>query len=459
MFYEDTIAAIATASVNGGVSIIRISGENAVKVADSCLKLKNKTLAEVKSHTIHYGYVVDEEGQKIDEVIVLLMRTPNSYTREDVVEIQCHGGTFVCQTILDLILKKEGVRIAEPGEFTKRAFLNGRIDLSQAEAVMDLIESKSKYALESSVSQLSGIVKQKIQKIRNIIMDDVAYIEAALDDPEHISLDLFEKDFLNHITSSISELRKMKNNYDNGRLIYEGIQTAIIGKPNVGKSSFLNAMLGTERAIVTNVPGTTRDTLEENVRIGDVFLHLIDTAGIHETEDEVEKIGIEKAREQLKHCDFCILILDRSREIEEEDKILLKEIESKKAVILYNKSDLENAFSIDEIENMTTKKIIAFSAKTGEGLEDLQQYITNQFFQNEISFNQEIYLSNERQKQAVSEAYESLLRVKESYDLGVGEDFYTIDMMNAYEQLGSIIGETVDDDLVDTIFKKFCMGK
>lgn len=459
MFYEDTIAAIATASVNGGVSIIRISGENAVKVADSCLKLKNKTLAEVKSHTIHYGYVVDEEGQKIDEVLVLLMRTPNSYTREDVVEIQCHGGVFVCQTILDLILKKEGVRIAEPGEFTKRAFLNGRIDLSQAEAVMDLIESKSKYALESSVSQLSGIVKQKIQKIRNIIMDDVAYIEAALDDPEHISLDLFEKDFLNHITSSISELGKMKNNYDNGRLIYEGIQTAIIGKPNVGKSSFLNAMLGTERAIVTNVPGTTRDTLEENVRIGDVFLHLIDTAGIHETEDEVEKIGIEKAREQLKHCDFCILILDRSREIEEEDKILLKEIESKKAVILYNKSDLENAFSIDEIENMTTKKIIAFSAKTGEGLEELQQYITNQFFQNEISFNQEIYLSNERQKQAVSEAYESLLRVKESYDLGVGEDFYTIDMMNAYEQLGSIIGETVDDDLVDTIFKKFCMGK
>ena len=444
MFYEDTIAAIATASVNGGVSIIRISGENAVKVADSCLKLKNKTLAEVKSHTIHYGYVVDEEGQKIDEVLVLLMRTPNSYTREDVVEIQCHGGAFVCQTILDLILKKEGVRIAEPGEFTKRAFLNGRIDLSQAEAVMDLIESKSKYALESSVSQLSGIVKQKIQKIRNIIMDDVAYIEAALDDPEHISLDLFEKDFLNHITSSISELGKMKNNYDNGRLIYEGIQTAIIGKPNVGKSSFLNAMLGTERA---------------NVRIGDVFLHLIDTAGIHETEDEVEKIGIEKAREQLKHCDFCILILDRSREIEEEDKILLKEIESKKAVILYNKSDLENSFSIDEIENMTTKKIIAFSAKTGEGLEELQQYITNQFFQNEISFNQEIYLSNERQKQAVSEAYESLLRVKESYDLGVGEDFYTIDMMNAYEQLGSIIGETVDDDLVDTVFKKFCMGK
>ena len=454
----DTIAAIATAMTSSGIGIVRISGDEAVSITDRIFEMKNqKKLEDMPTHTIHYGHIHDGD-EVIDEVMVVLMRGPKSYTREDTVEIDCHGGVYVMKRILETVIKY-GARPAEPGEFTKRAFLNGRIDLSQAEAVMDLIESKSKYALESSVSQLSGIVKQKIQKIRNIIMDDVAYIEAALDDPEHISLDLFEKDFLNHITSLISELGKMKNNYDNGRLIYEGIQTAIIGKPNVGKSSFLNAMLGTERAIVTNVPGTTRDTLEENVRIGDVFLHLIDTAGIHETEDEVEKIGIEKAREQLQHCDFCILILDRSREIEEEDKILLKEIESKKAVILYNKSDLENAFSIDKIENMTTKKIIAFSAKTGEGLEELQQYITNQFFQNEISFNQEIYLSNERQKQAVSEAYESLLRVKESYDLGVGEDFYTIDMMNAYEQLGSIIGETVDDDLVDTIFKKFCMGK
>lgn len=456
---SDTIAAISTGMTNAGIGKVRLSGDDAVTIVDRIYRSPGgrKRLSDVSTHTIHYGYIYDGDCL-IDEVMVLIMRGPNSYTREDVVEIDCHGGVVVMKKLLETVLKY-GARLAEPGEFTKRAFLNGRIDLSQAEAVMDLIESKSKYALESSVSQLSGIVKQKIQKIRDIIMDDVAYIEAALDDPEHISLDLFEKDFLNHIVSSITELEKMKNNYNNGRLIYEGIQTAIIGKPNVGKSSFLNAMLGTERAIVTNVPGTTRDTLEENVRIGDVFLHLIDTAGIHETEDEVEKIGIEKAREQLKHCDFCILILDSSREIEEEDKVLLQEIESKKAVILYNKSDLKDAFSKNKIENLSTKKIIAFSTKTGEGLDELQQYITDQFFQNEISFNQEIYLSNERQKQAVSEAYESLLRVKESYDLGVGEDFYTIDMMNAYEQLGSIIGETVDDDLVDTIFKKFCMGK
>lgn len=459
MFYEDTIAAIATASSNGSVSIIRISGSKAVEVADSCLLLKNKSLVHSKSHTIHYGFVMDEDGKKMDEVLVLLMKGPNSYTREDVVEIQCHGGAFVCQTILDLILKKEGVRIAEPGEFTKRAFLNGRIDLSQAEAVMDLIESKSKYALESSVSQLSGIVKEKVKEIRGMIMDDVAYIEAALDDPEHISLDLFEKDFIPHLSYCMDQLNQMKKNYDNGRLIYEGIQTVIVGKPNVGKSSFLNTMLGTDRAIVTNVPGTTRDTLEENVRIGDVFLHLIDTAGIHETMDEVEKIGIEKARKHLEHCDFCILILDSSREIEEEDIQLLKEIESKKAVILYNKSDLNNKIDFNEVMKLTSKKIISFSAKTGDGLDELQQYIQQQFYLNEISFNQEIYLSNERQKQAVSEAYDSLLRVKESYDLNLGEDFYTIDLMNAYEQLGSIIGETVDDDLVDTIFRKFCMGK
>ena len=456
---DATIAAISTAMSASGIGIVRISGENAMDVIAKIYRSKNgkKDIRTVVSHTIHYGFIYDGE-EVVDEVLVMIMRGPHTYTGEDTVEIDCHGGVYAMKRVLETVLKN-GAVIAEPGEFTKRAFLNGRLDLSQAEAVMDVIQAKNSMALKSSVEQLKGSVQRAVKEIRARLLHQIAYIETALDDPEHISLDLFEKDFLNHITSSISELGKMKNNYDNGRLIYEGIQTAIIGKPNVGKSSFLNAMLGTERAIVTNVPGTTRDTLEENVRIGDVFLHLIDTAGIHETEDEVEKIGIEKAREQLKHCDFCILILDRSREIEEEDKILLKEIESKKAVILYNKSDLENSFSIDEIENMTTKKIIAFSAKTGEGLEELQQYITNQFFQNEISFNQEIYLSNERQKQAVSEAYESLLRVKESYDLGVGEDFYTIDMMNAYEQLGSIIGETVDDDLVDTVFKKFCMGK
>ena len=455
----DTIAAIATAMSASGIGIIRISGDDSMEIISKVYRSKGgkKQIKEAESHTIHYGFIYDGE-QLIDEVLVMIMKDPRSYTGEDTVEIDCHGGVLAMRKVLDAVIHA-GARPAEPGEFTKRAFLNGRIDLSQAEAVMDLIESKSKYALESSVSQLSGIVKEKVKEIRGMIMDDVAYIEAALDDPEHISLDLFEKDFLPHLSYCMDQLNQMKKNYDNGRLIYEGIQTVIVGKPNVGKSSFLNTMLGTDRAIVTNVPGTTRDTLEENVRIGDVFLHLVDTAGIHETMDEVEKIGIEKARKHLEHCDFCILILDSSREIEEEDIQLLEEIESKKAVILYNKSDLNDKIDFNEVMKLTSKKIISFSAKTGDGLDELQQYIQQQFYLNEISFNQEIYLSNERQKQAVSEAYDSLLRVKESYDLNLGEDFYTIDLMNAYEQLGSIIGETVDDDLVDTIFRKFCMGK
>ena len=461
MFYEDTIAAIATSSKDGSISIIRISGPEAVNIVSNSFVGKSGKkidLTQKQSHTIHFGYIKDSNGEVIDEVIVLLMKAPKSYTMEDVVEVQCHGGSFVCQILLEHFVK-EGVRIAQPGEFTKRAFLNGRIDLSQAESVMDVIQSDSELALHNSLNQLRGDIKVEVEKMREVLLTDIAFVEAALDDPEHLSLDGYVDTILDHARQLLEQVEHLLKNSENGKIIKEGIQTVIVGKPNVGKSSFLNCILREDRAIVTDIAGTTRDTLEEEVRIGTTRLHLIDTAGIRNTDNQIEKIGIEKAREQLKHCDFCILILDRSREIEEEDKILLKEIESKKAVILYNKSDLENAFSIDEIENMTTKKIIAFSAKTGEGLEELQQYITNQFFQNEISFNQEIYLSNERQKQAVSEAYESLLRVKESYDLGVGEDFYTIDMMNAYEQLGSIIGETVDDDLVDTIFKKFCMGK
>lgn len=458
MFYSDTIAAIATASVGGGVSILRISGEDAVQTADHILKLKNKSLLECKSHTIHYGFVVDEEEKKIDEVLVLLMKAPNSYTKEDVVEIQCHGGVFICQQILDLILA-QGIRMAEPGEFTKRAFLNGRIDLSQAEAVMDLIEAKSKYALESSISQLGGIVKDKIISLRQKILDDVAFIEAALDDPEHISMEDFSEQFENNIENCICELEKIKNNYNNGRIIKEGVQTVIVGKPNVGKSSFLNTILGVERAIVTDVPGTTRDTLEEDVRLGDILLHVIDTAGIHDTEDKVEKIGIEKAKENMKSADFCILILDGSIELSDKDKELLEEISSQNSVVLLNKNDLKSKVEISEIEKYTDKPIISFSAKTGAGLDELENYIKEQFYLNHISFNDEIYISNERQKQALIESYQSLLNVRESIAMNMGEDFYTIDLMNAYENLGKIVGESVDDDLVDTIFKKFCMGK
>lgn len=458
MFFQDTIAAIATASVNGGVSIIRISGDEAVKAADQVLRLKNKTLSRCKSHTVHYGHVVDEHENMVDEVLVLLMKAPNSYTREDVVEIQCHGGAFICQEILDVILSA-GVRMAEPGEFTKRAFLNGRIDLSQAEAVMDLIESKSRYAMESSLHQLNGIIKDKIVEIRSMILDDVAFIEAALDDPEHISMEDFSEKFEADIDFCITELDKIQSNYKNGRLIREGIQTVIVGRPNVGKSSFLNAMLGMERAIVTDVPGTTRDTLEEDVRLGDLSLHLVDTAGIHETEDKVEKMGIEKAKSNLNSADFCILIVDGSSELTKEDEDLLQQISDLNSIVLLNKNDLNAKVNVEQLRKYTDKKIISFSTKTGNGMEELETYIKDQFYMNHISFNDEIYISNERQKQAVIESYQSLKNVKKSIAMNMGEDFYTIDLMSAYESLGRVIGESVDDDLVDTIFRKFCMGK
>lgn len=458
MFYDDTIAAIATASLSGGVSILRISGEEAVTAADRILQLKNKTLEECQSHTVHYGFVVDERSQRLDEVIVLLMRAPNSYTKEDVVEIQCHGGALICQEILDLILK-QGVRMAEPGEFTKRAFLNGRIDLSQAEAVMDLIESKSRYAMESSMSQLKGIVKERIIKLRNQILDDVAFIEAALDDPEHISMEEFEDKFLENLNDCICELKQIKDNYKNGRMIKEGIQTVIIGRPNVGKSSFLNRILGVDRAIVTDVPGTTRDTLEEDVRLGDLLLHVIDTAGIHDTEDVVEKIGIEKALESMGSADFCILLINGSEDLTTEDIDLMRKISDVPGVILLNKNDLSVKIDPENLSEYTEKEVISFSAKTGDGLEQLEKYVKEQFYLEHVSFNNEIYISNERQKQAVEESYASLMNVRESMEMKLGEDFYTIDLMNAYEQLGRVIGESVDDDLVDTIFKKFCMGK
>ena len=394
----------------------------------------------------------------MDEVLVLLMRAPNSYTREDVVEIQCHGGIFICREILDLILST-GAHMAEPGEFTKRAFLNGRIDLSQAEAVMDLIESKSRYARESSFSQLNGSIKYKIVEIRDTIINDVAFIEAALDDPEHIDIQDFSAQLEKDVEHCINDLKQMMANYENGRLIKEGVRTVIAGRPNVGKSSLLNAMLGMERAIVTDIPGTTRDTLEEDVRLGDILLHIIDTAGIHDTEDPVEKIGIERARTNMLQADLCLLLIDGSSELTEEDIQLLNQISQSNAIVLLNKNDLNVKVTAQQLMKYTDKKILSFSTKTGSGRRELEEYVKEQFYMGHISFNDEVYITNERQKQAIADSYKSLLHVKESMELQLGEDFYTIDMMSAYESLGAVIGESVDDDLVDTIFRKFCMGK
>ena len=301
MFYEDTIAAIATSSKNGSISVIRVSGENALPIVSQIFynrKGKKINLSSCGTHTIQYGFICDEQKNRMDEVLVLIMKAPRSYTAEDVVEIHCHGGHYICQEILKLLIENE-VRIAEPGEFTKRAFLNGRLDLSQAESVMDVIQSKSKIALENSLNQLKGTVKEKIVSLRERILEDVAYLEAALDDPEHISLDDFSNNIEEHVKNLLQELQHLLENSKNGRLIKEGIYTVIVGKPNVGKSSLLNCLLRENRAIVTDVPGTTRDTLEEDIVIGNTLLHLIDTAGIHKSENKVECIGIEKTKESL----------------------------------------------------------------------------------------------------------------------------------------------------------------
>lgn len=461
MFYQDTIAAIATSSKNGSISVIRISGSQSVELVSRIFFGRNGKAIQLKnceSHTVQYGFICDEKEQVIDEVLVLLMKAPRSYTKEDVVEIQCHGGSFICQCILELLIR-QGVRVAEPGEFTKRAFLNGRIDLSQAESVMDVIQSNSALALKNSVSQLRGQVKEKIVELREIILNDIAFLEAALDDPEHLPLGNFSETMREHTKLLKEEIEHLLDNSQNGRIIKEGVYTAIVGKPNVGKSSFLNCILREDRAIVTEIAGTTRDTLEEELRIGSTLIHLVDTAGIHNTEDTVEKMGVEKAKKTIQDADFIVCMLDASEELSEEDKEVLGQVADKQGVILLNKQDLGSVVIKENIPFQEKKKILPFSAKTGEGLNELEQYLNQLFKMDSVSYNDEIYITNMRQKQAFIDTLESLTNLMQCIEDGMPEDLYSIDLQNAYESLGKIIGETVEDDIADKIFKDFCMGK
>ncbi len=461
MLYENTIAATATSSANGSISVIRVSGKETFAAVSNIFcdgKGNRINLSKYETHTIHYGFICDESNRLIDEVLVLLMRAPRSYTREDVIEIHCHGGHYICEEILQLLLKC-GVRIAEPGEFTKRAFLNGRLDLSQAESVMDVIQSKSKLALQNSLQQLRGKIREKIIVLREMILEDVAYLEAALDDPEHISLDDFTERIESHVDYLLTEVNHLIENSNNGRLIKDGIHTVIVGKPNVGKSSLLNCMLRENRAIVTNVPGTTRDTLEEDIRIGNHLLRLIDTAGIHQTENEVECIGIAKSKESMEKADFIICVLNQNESLSEEDREVLSLIEEKDGVILLNKSDLPAALQKEEIMRYSNKKVIPFSAKRGEGLDELEDYLNQLLSDRKMDSKEEIYITNVRQREALLRTKESLEKVEESIQAGMPEDMYAIDLTDAYESLGLIIGETVEEDIIEKIFKDFCMGK
>jgi len=462
----ETIAAIATSLSESGISIIRISGDQAREVTDKIVVTKNgQKVSEFKSHTIHYGHIM-ENDTIVDEVMVSFMKGPNSFTAEDTVEINCHGGILVTKKILQLILRS-GARLAQPGEFTKRAFLNGRIDLSKAEAIMDIIHADNEFALQIGMKQLKGSVSKKVSSIREQLIYEIAFIESALDDPEHYSLDGYGDKLRTIIESVLVELKKMEDSAENGKIIRQGIRTVIVGKPNAGKSSFLNFLLGEEKAIVTDIAGTTRDALEDYVRIQDISFHIIDTAGIRKTEDIVEKIGVEKAIDYSKDADLLLYIIDSSVPLDENDFEIMKMTAGKKMIVLMNKSDLETVVDIDDVKKYLNEyshkeediRFIKISAKEKVGMEEFEIVAKEMFFHGDIKIQDEVMITNMRHKELISDSIESLKLVINGIDNCMPEDFLTIDMMSAYESLGKIIGEEVEEDLVNVIFSKFCMGK
>ena len=458
MLQENTIAALATVPAASGIGIVRLSGRDSRAIVESVLRTKSgKPISLPESHKITYGFIHDGE-EILDEVLVMTMYAPRSYTGEDSVEIDCHGGVRILERILKLVLK-QGARLAEPGEFTKRAFLNGRIDLSEAEAVGDLIHAGSDRAVQLSLSQLRGSVTRKIEKIRAELLERDAFIEAALDDPEHLSLEGFSSALHKTVSRLCRELEDMISTANDGRHIREGIRTVILGKPNAGKSSLLNAMLREDRAIVTDVAGTTRDTLEEEMQLGNLHLHLMDTAGIHETEETVEKIGIDRALKQAEKAELLLFVIDRSRPWEEEDERIFRFLEGRTVIPIANKSDLKEELSVSWIREKMGQEPICLSAKEGEGLTELSEQIQTLFFTEKINASEDIIITNVRHQTLLLEAKEALTEVLRSIENGMPEDFYTIDMMHAYEALGQILGESVSEDLINEIFSKFCMGK
>jgi tRNA modification GTPase len=443
---------------NAGIGIIRISGEDAFKIASDIFVLKsNKKLMEFESHKVYYGYINDN-NRIIDEVLLIALKGPKTYTREDTIEIDCHGGNLVMRNILKTVLNY-GARLAEPGEFTKRAFLNGRIDLSEAEAVIDVINSASDYALDNSLKQLTGGLKEKIKLIREKIIYEIAYIESALDDPEHYDLTGYCEKLERIIESIYKELSDLKKSFNEGKILSEGINTVILGKPNVGKSSLLNLLTGEDTAIVTDIAGTTRDALKQDIIINGLLLKITDTAGIRDTEDIIEKIGVDKALEYAKDADLVLMMLDSSVEIDDKDIEIFKYIKNKNSIILLNKSDLPSKVSEDDVRKYTEKCIMSISAKDERGIEEFKNKIKEMFIKGELKYNNEVIITNERHLFLIDLALLSLDEVRKSIDLKMPEDFISIDLKNAYEHLGSIIGEKIGDDIVDEIFLKFCMGK
>ena len=455
---KNTFAAISTGLTNSGISIVRMCGSNAVEIIDRVFKAKSgKKISEAKSHTIHYGHIYNND-EIIDEVLVMYMKGPNSYTGEDTIEVNCHGGVLVTRKILETLISA-GARAAEPGEFTKTAFLNGKMDLSRAEAVMDVINAKNDFALSSSVKQLSGRVCEKIKAIREKIIFEIAFIESALDDPEHYNSDGYGEKLKPVINEQINSINDLLKTVNNGKILKEGINTVIVGKPNAGKSSLLNLLVGEEKAIVTEIEGTTRDVLEENIIINGIQLNIIDTAGIRNTDEVVEKIGVERAIKYAKDADLILYVVDSSKKLDESDEKIIDLLKDKQVIVLLNKTDLNMETDEQIIKKSINKKVIPISAKENKGIEALENEIRDMFLDGQLEFNDEIYITNARQLRGLQAVKKSFLMVIKSINDDMPEDFYSIDMMNAYEHLGNIIGESVEEDLVNEIFEKFCMGK
>ena len=459
MFLTDTICAIATGMGNVGIGIIRISGSEAINIASKVFKPANdkKVVKTMKSYTAAFGGVYDGDNM-IDEGILLLMKGPHTYTCEDVCELQCHGGVHVLKEVLETVIKA-GARIAEPGEFTKRAFLNGRIDMSQAESVMDIINAKNDFAVKSSLVQLKGELKDRITEMRDTILYNTAFIESALDDPEHYSLEGYPQKLRVIVDNMVDNVDKLLATYDNGRVLKEGIKTVIAGKPNAGKSSLLNLLLGEDRAIVTEIEGTTRDTLEEVVNINGIILNIVDTAGIRSTDDVVEKIGVDKALKNVDNADLILYVVDGSKQLDDNDSQIISHIKGRNVITVINKSDLDVVVDKLWISEELPGDIIEISAKYGDGKEELYNILNDKFFSGQLQYNDELYITNSRHKDELIKTRESLSKVIESIDMGMEEDFFSIDLLDAYEHLGMILGETMRDDLADKIFAEFCMGK
>lgn len=456
---DRTIAAISTPMGEGAIAIVRLSGDEAIEIADRIFKGK-KSLKEVDSHTIHYGHLIDPKtNEVVEEVMVSVMKAPRTFTREDVVEINCHGGIVSVKRVLELVLEN-GARLAEPGEFTKRAFLNGRIDLSQAEAIIDLIRSKTEKAMTVALQQMEGRLSKRIRSLRQTLIETIAHVEVNIDYPEYDAEEMTQQLLLKKITEVKREIEKLIATSKQGKILREGVKTAIIGRPNVGKSSLLNTLIQENKAIVTNIPGTTRDILEEYVNIRGVPLHLIDTAGIRETDDVVEKIGVERSRQILKEADLVLLMLNYAEPLSKEDEELIQKAKEQETIIILNKIDLPQKIDVEKVKQLAGETpIIQVSLMKEEGIEQLEETIAKLYFTSGIETTDLTYVTNSRHIALLHEAKEALEEAIAALEEDLPIDIAQIDIRRAWEKLGEIIGDTVSESLIDQLFSQFCLGK